>query len=155
MPGRYPFSAYAAPVRRTPGFSQGYCSVAPATAAGHLMKGAGYWPCRVEITGGCVTLAMQARNRMIEAAPVASVQLAAPSWIRQMGTGTVIMMNGRPWVVDFARAGQSRGGLSALFRGVRRARILNREFVSALLAAGAGAPGTGQQLALARRRLSA
>lgn len=163
MPGQYPFSAYATSIRRAPaeaGFSQGRCSVTPGTASGALKKGAGYWPCRVEIIGGSVTLAMQARNRMIEAAPVASVQLAAPSGVRRIGTGTVLMMNGRPWVIDFTRACQDERsrGLARLFQSVRRARMLNREFTRALLAAGAAdlatapASGTGQQLVLAHRR---
>jgi hypothetical protein len=121
-------------------FSQDYCSVTPATAGGRLKKGAGYWPCRVEVSDECVTLAMQARNRMIEAAAVTSVQLAAPGRIRRIGAGTVIMMNGRPWVIDFTRVGQHqrlRDGLPGLFRGVRRARTLNREFASAIRAAAA------------------
>jgi hypothetical protein len=141
MPGRYPFSAYAAPARRSPaGFGQDYCSVTPATASGHLKKGAGYWPCRVEVTGECVTLAVQARNRIIEAVPVALVQFAAPGRVPRIGTGTVILMNGRPWLIDFTRAGQreqTRDGLPGLFRSVRRARILNRAFTSAILTAAA------------------
>ena len=141
MPGRYPFSAYARHAL-TAGFSQDYCSVTPATAGGRLKRGASYWPCRVEITGECVTLAVQARNRIIEAAPAASVQIAAPSRLRRIGTGTVVMMNGRPWVIDFTRAAQRerlRTGLPGLFKAVRRARTLNREFASAIIAA-ASAP---------------
>lgn len=137
MPGRYPFSAYA---RRAlvAGFSQDYCSVTPASASGHLKKGAGYWPCRVEVAGECVTLAVQARNQMIEAAPATLVQFAAPGRVPRIGTGTVIIMNGRPWLIDFTRAGQReqiRDGLPGLFRSVRRARTLNRAFTSAILAA--------------------
>jgi hypothetical protein len=144
MPGRYPFSAYAPPARRGPaaGFSQDYCSVTPATASGRLKRGAAYWPCRVEITGECVTLAVQARNRIIEAAPATSVQIASPGRLRRIGTGTILMMNGRPWVIDFTRAGQRerlRDGLPGLFKAVRRARTLNREFASAIIAA-ASAP---------------
>jgi len=144
MPGRYPFSAYAPAVRRglTAGFSQDYCSVTPATASGRLKRGAGYWPCRVEITSECVTLAVQARNRIIEAAPVTSVQIAIPGRLRRIGTGTVVMMNGRPWLIDFSRAGQRerlRDGLPGLLRAVRHARTLNREFADAINAA-ASAP---------------
>ena len=133
MPGRYPFSAYAAPVRRSPaGFGQDYCSVTPATSSGHLKKGAGYWPCRVEISDAGVTLATQARNQTIDTAPAGSVSL---SWVRRTGTGTVIMMDGRLWVIDFTRAcqhEQTLRGLPGLFQGVRRARMLNRAFTSAL-----------------------
>jgi hypothetical protein len=142
MPGQYPFSAYAAPTRKAPGFSQGYCSVAPGTASGHLKKGAGYWPCRVEISETGVTLATQARNQTIATAPAGSVSL---SWIRRRGTGTVIMMDGRLWAIDFTRAcqrEQTLRGLPGLVQGVRRARIMNRAFASALQAANADAAST-------------
>ncbi|HXL89964.1 MAG TPA: hypothetical protein VN969_13490 [Streptosporangiaceae bacterium] len=152
MPGQYPFSAYATPTaaraatpaaaatvtsaatatRKAPGFSQGYCSVAPGTVSGHLKKGASYWPCRVEISDAGVTLATQVRNQTIDTAPAGSVSL---SWVRRTGTGTVIMMDGRLWVIDFTRAcqhEQTLRGLPGLFQGVRRARMLNRAFTSAL-----------------------
>jgi hypothetical protein len=151
MPGQYPFSAYATPTaaraatpatlaatatRGAARFSQGHCSVAPGTASGHLKKGAGYWPCRVEISDAGVTLATQARNQTIDTAPAGSVSL---SWVRRSGTGTVIMMDGRLWAIDFTRAcqhEQNLRGLPGLFQGVRRARILNRAFTSALQATG-------------------
>jgi hypothetical protein len=139
MPGQYPFSAYAAyadPTRKAPAFSQGYCSVAPGTASGHLKEGAGYWPCRVEISEAGVTLATQARNQTIASAPADSVSL---SWVRRRGTGTVIMMDGRLWAIDFTRAcqrEQTLRGLPGLVQGVRRARIMNRAFASALQASG-------------------
>jgi len=144
MPGQYPFSAYAAPTRKAPGFSQGYCSVAPGTASGHLKKGAGYWPCRVEISDTGVTLATQARNQTIDTAPAGSVSL---SWVRRIGTGTVIMMDGRLWAIDFTRAcqhDQTRRGLPGLFQGVRRARILNRAFTSALQATAVNRTAAGR-----------
>ena len=165
MPGQYPFSAYATPTaaraatpaatatsaatstatvtsaatatRKAPGFSQGYCSVAPGTVSGHLKKGASYWPCRVEISDAGVTLATQVRNQTIDTAPAGSVSL---SWVRRTGTGTVIMMDGRLWVIDFTRVYQHErdaGSVPALVKSMRYARILTRDFTAALLSAGA------------------
>ncbi len=137
----------------TTAFSQQYCTVAPGAADGNLKKGAGYWPCRVEIADGRVTLRV-GKAGVIDAAPAASVQIVTPRWVQRMGAGTVINMNGKLWVVDFGRVYQqeqiqSSGsgfrrtvfGPSAPLRSVRRARELSRDFATALLTAGAVAHG--------------
>ncbi|MBV9448190.1 MAG: hypothetical protein JO345_20085 [Streptosporangiaceae bacterium] len=133
----------------TTAFSHDYCAVAPGAADGKLKKGAGYWPCRVEVADGHVTLSVETAG-VIDAAPVTSVQIVTPKWVRRVGAGTVIKLNGRLWVVDFGRVYQHEhnqtngpGRLQTVFRPstlakcIRRARELNRDFTTALLTAGA------------------
>jgi hypothetical protein len=139
MPGQYPFSAYTGETHRD-GFSQGYCSVAPGAAHGNLKRGAGYWPCRVEVADGDLALLMQIGNRAIDMAPADTVQITSPRWLRRLGTGAILAMNGRLWVIDFTRAYQHErdaGSVPALVKSMRYARILTHDFTFALLSAGA------------------
>jgi hypothetical protein len=124
---------------RTDGFSQGGCSIAPGAADGNLKRGAGYWPCRVVVGGGNVALLMQLGNRTIDMAPAESVRITAPRWLRRLGTGTTLSMNGRLWVIDFTRVYQLEhgpGGWPQLVKGPRHARTMTRDFTAALLSAG-------------------
>ncbi|HXL96106.1 MAG TPA: hypothetical protein VN969_44920 [Streptosporangiaceae bacterium] len=141
MPGQYPFSAYTyTGETHRDDFSQRYCSVAPGAAHGNLKRGPGYWPCLVEVTAGNVVLLMQPGNRAIDTAPTDSVQITSPRWLRRLGTGVILAMNGRLWVIDFTRVYQHErdaGSVPALVKSMRYARILTRDFTAALLSAGA------------------
>jgi hypothetical protein len=129
-------------------FSQRYCAVARATSGGNLKKGAGYFPCTVEVTGYAVSLTSGATR--IDHAQPAAVQIITPGWQRRVGAGTIIAMNGEQWSIDFGRVYQQErieAGKQGFFRtlfgtgaprkSLHRARELNESFTAALLEAGA------------------
>lgn len=130
-------------------FSQPYCAVARSTSGGNLKKGAGYFPCIVEVTEHGVSI-VSATGARIDHAPAGSVQIITPGWQRKVGAGTIIAMNGEQWSIDFGMvyqqeraSAQKQGFFRVLFgtgapgKSLRRARELNHEFADALLAAGA------------------
>jgi hypothetical protein len=80
--------------RVTPLFTQSSCAVAPTTSDGNLKKGAGYFPCTVQVTEHAV-LITTGNGERLDHAQAGSVQIVTPGWQRRVGAGSIISMDGK------------------------------------------------------------
>jgi hypothetical protein len=137
-------------------FSQQFCSVAPCGAGGRIVTGQRLHNCLVQVADGELTL-IQAPSTLVAQVPVAGVEIVTPPTLRKVGTGVIIKVDGKLLAVEFdvvyrrqqAHAGRRRSWLSRFFgisdmttlpKAMRLGRQLGREFIAALLAAGAADP---------------
>lgn len=86
----------------------------------------------------------------IDAAPLSSVEVDTPAFQRMVGEATFVRMNGNRWTLDFGRPAvakvvRSRGAAARVLiifgigvvKGLRLARVTNRQFREMLLEDGA------------------
>ena len=118
-----------------PLFAQPYCSVAPYQKGSPVVAGAKQ-SCAVFIDDG--QLLIRGAHEVIDAAPVAQVQLDTPALQAKVGASTFVHMNGREWVIDFGTIVQyDTGAPRGPFKKMKFAKERNREFADLLTRGGA------------------
>jgi hypothetical protein len=144
----------------TAAFSQMFCSLAPCGAGGRIVTGQRMRNCLVQVADGELTL-IQAPSTLVAKTPAAAVEIVTPGTLRKVGTGVILLLDGRLLAVEFDMvyrhqqeyARKPRSGAAALLGTLRQAfsvsdithlpkamrlgRQLTSEFSTALVAAGA------------------
>jgi hypothetical protein len=141
-------------------FSQMFCSLAPCGAGGRVITGQRMRDCLVQVADGELTL-IQAPSTLVAKTPAAAVEIVTPRTLRKIGTGVILLLEGKLLAVEFDMvyrrqqdyAKKPRAGAAALIGALRRVfsvsditrlpksmrlgRQLTSEFSIALAAAGA------------------
>jgi hypothetical protein len=141
-------------------FSQMFCSLAPCGAGGRILTGQRMRNCLVQVADGELTL-IQAPSTVVVKMPAAAAEIVTPPMLRKIGTGVILLLDGRLLAVEFdvvyrsqqAYARKPKSGVAAFTDVLRRffsvsditnvpsamrlGRQLTSEFSTALLEAGA------------------
>jgi hypothetical protein len=144
----------------TAAFSQMFCSLAPCGVGGRVVTGQRMRNCLVQVADGELTL-IQAPSTLVAKTPAAAVEIVTPRTLRKVGTGVILLLDGKLLAVEFdivyrlqqEYARKPRSGAAALIgalrqvfsvsditslpKSMRLGRQLTSEFIAALLAAGA------------------
>jgi len=141
-------------------FSQMFCSLAPCGAGGRIVTGQRMQNCLVQVADGELTL-IQAPSTLVARMPAAAVEIVTPRTLRKVGTGVILLLDGRLLAVEFDMvyrrqqeyASKPTSGVAAFIGALKRAfgvrditsfpkamrlgRQLTSDFTAALLASGA------------------